>query len=111
MNKENKVMKFVKENKVKLALTAAAVAGVAVWAITKDKNSNYSEIDFPELNTGVWMGLFKADKGKYAGGVAGVVHAVDVSDLGKFGEALKTVESIDEHEPIRIIFGTERTYI
>lgn len=108
--KDNKVKKFVEEHKMGLAITAASVAGIAIWLITKDKNSNYSELPRPEIPTGEWTSLFKGDKGKYAGSVVGTAIAVDVEDLGKFGEALKTIDSIGEHEPIRIMFGTERSY-
>ena len=108
--KDNKVKKFVEEHKMGLAITAASVAGIAIWLITKDKDSNYSEPPRPEIPTGEWVHLFKGDKGKYAGSVTGVVNAVDVEDLGMFGEALKTIDSINEHEPIRIMFGTERSY-
>lgn len=106
----NKVKEFVKEHKKGLAITAATVTCTAIWLITKDKNSNYSELPHPEISTGEWVSLFRGDKGKHAGCIVGVVTAVDVEDLGKFGEALKTVETIGEHEPIRILFGTERSY-
>lgn len=108
--KENKVKKFVEEHKMGLAITAASVAGIAIWLITKDKDSNYSTLPFPEIPTGKWTHLWKGDKGKYAGAVSGCAIAVDVEDLGKFGEALKTIESINEHEPIRLMFSTERNY-
>lgn len=106
---KDKVKKFVEEHKKGLAITVATVACTAFWLITKDKDSNYSDLPFPEIPTGEWANLWKGDKGKYAGCVTGCVRAVDVEDLGKFGEALKTVESIGEHEPIRILFTTERT--
>lgn len=110
--KENKFVKFVKEHKKEaLVLTAVTTAGVVAWVITKDKSSNYSELTLPELTSGKFVNLWKSDKGRYAGGVAGTVQAIDVADLGKFGEALTTIDGIDEHEPIRIIFGTERSYI
>lgn len=105
-----KVKEFIEENKVKLALAAGAVAGIAIWAITRDKNGNYIDIPRPELNTGEWVSLFGGVKGKYKDCVTGVVNAVDVADLGEFGKKLTTIEGIGEHEPIRIIFGTERSY-
>ncbi len=105
-----KVKEFIEEHKKGLAITAVSVAGIAIWLITKDKNSNYSELPRPELPTGEWVQLFRGDKGKYAGSVTGFVNAVDVEDLGKFGEALKTIDTIGEHEPIRIMFGTERSF-
>lgn len=110
MEKKNKFVEFVKTHKHGVALTIGAVAGIAVWAITRDKPSNYVDIDKPELPTGEWKQLFRGVKGKFKGCVSGVVNAVDITDLGNFGDALATVEGIDPHEPIRIIFGTERSF-
>ena len=109
MNKE-KIKSFIDDHKVELALIAGSVAGIAIWLITKDKPGNYSDIIRPELPSGELVELVKGDKGKYAGCVTGCARAVDVADLGKFGEMLTTIETIGEHEPIRIIFGTERSF-
>jgi hypothetical protein len=108
--KENRVIEFVKKHKGKVALAAISVAGVAVWAITKNKPSDYVDIDRPSLSTGEWAGLFTGIKGKFKGCTSGCATAVDVADLGKFGEALTTIEGISEHEPIQIAFGTERSF-
>jgi hypothetical protein len=86
------------------------VAGTVIWAITRDKPSNYIDINKPTLSSGAWTSLVRGIKGRYKDSVSGSVIAVDVADLGKFGEALTTIEGIDEHEPIRLIFGTERSY-
>ena len=86
------------------------VAGIAVWAITKDKASNYIDIERPELTTGEWGILSKGIKGKYKDCISGCVNGVDLTDLGKFGDALATIEGIEPHEPIRIIFGTEKSF-
>lgn len=110
MDKENKILDFVKKHKVKLALGLTAVAGTAVWLITKDKSSNYIDIPKPELSTGEWTVLQKGIKGKYTDCITGCAIAVDVTDLGKFGDALATVDGIDGREPIRVIFGTERNF-
>lgn len=108
--KKNKFVEFVKTHKVKVALAAGAVAGIVIWAITSDKPSNYTDIIRPELTTGEWANLQRGIKGKYTGCVSGSAMAVDVTDLGKFGDALATIEGINPHEPIRIIFGTERSF-
>ena len=105
-----KIKKFVDEHKVQVALAAAGVAGIAILIIAGDKNSNYRKLPKPELNTGEWASLWKGVKGKYKDSVAGCVRAVDVNDLGKFGESLKTIEGISENETIRIIFGQEKSY-
>jgi hypothetical protein len=108
--KENKFVKFVKDNALAIGLGVVTVAGIAVWAITKDKASNYADIDRPELFTGEWALLQKGIKGKYTGCVTGCVNGVDLTDLGNFGDALATIEGIEPHEPIRIIFGTEKSF-
>lgn len=105
---KEKVKEFIGEYKMQLAVTAATVAGVAIWAITKDKASNYIDIAQPDLNTGEWTQIFKSVKGKYTGCITGMAKDVDLADLGKFGEALGTIDGISENEPIRIVFGTER---
>lgn len=105
-----KIKKFVEEHKVQVALAATGVAGIAIMIIAGDKNGNYRELPKPELNTGEWAQLFRGVKGKYKDCVCGVVKAVDVDDLGKFGESLKNIEGIGENEPIRIIFGQEKYY-
>jgi hypothetical protein len=110
METKNKVIEFVKTHKVKLALAAAAVTGTVIWAITRDKPSNYIDISKPTLSTGEWTLLQRGIKGKFTGCVTGCVNAVDVADLGKVGDALATIEGIDGHEPIRVIFGTERSF-
>ena len=110
MEKKNKVVEFVKTHKAPVALAAGAVAGIAIWAITRDKPSNYVDIDRPMLSTGEWTVLQRGIKGKFAGCVTGCAKAVDITDLGKFGDALATIEGIDGHEPIRIIFGTEKSF-
>ena len=110
MTKKEKIKEFIDEYKVQLAVLAGSAAGLAFWAITKDKNSNYIDIPKPELSTGEWATLFRGVKGKYAGNISGCVKAVDLCDLGNFGDALATIEGINPHEPIRIIFGTERSY-
>ena len=107
---KNKVKEFVKNHKAKVALAAGAVAGIVIWAITRDKNSNYVDIDRPALSTGALTQLYRGIKGKYKGSVSGSAISVDVADLGKFGETLTTIEGIGEHEPIRLMFGTERSY-
>ena len=108
--KKNKVVEFVKTHKAQVALAAGAVTGIVIWAITRDKPSNYIDIDKPTLSTGAWTGLSRGIKGRYKDSVSGSAIAVDVADLGKFGESLTTIEGISEHEPIRLIFGTERSY-
>lgn len=110
MNKMNKVVEYAKNHKAQIALAAGAVVGIAIWAITRDKASNYVDINQPALFTGEWTMLQKGIKGKYEGCVTGCAKAVDVADLGKFGETLVTIEGIDAHEPIRIIFGTEKSF-
>lgn len=108
---KNKVTEFIKTHKVQVAVVAGAVAGIAAWAITRSKPKDYVNIDFPELPTGEWVDLWRGIKGKYAGSVTGVVKGVEITDLGNFGDALATVEGIDPREPIRIIFGTEKSFI
>ena len=110
MDMKEKVIEFVKTNKAKVALATGAVVGITVWAITRDKSSNYVDISFPELSTGEWTVLQKGIKGKYKDCITGCVKAVDITDLGKFGDALATVEGIDGNEQIRIIFGTEKSF-
>lgn len=109
--KQNKVVEFIKTHKAAITLAAGAAAGIVIWAITKDKSSNYIDIERPSLPTGAWTNLTKAVKGKFKDCVSGAAIAVDVADLGKFGESLVTIDGIDEHEPIRIVFGTEKSFI
>ena len=108
--KENKFVKFVKNNALTIGLGAVALAGVAVWAIVRDKPSNYIDISEPELSTGKWMLLQRGVKGKYTGCITGCAIGVDLTDLGNFGDALATIDGIDPHEPIRVIFGTEKSF-
>ena len=110
MDMKDKVIEFVKTHKHQVALATGAVVGIAIWAITRDKPSNYIDIPFPELSTGEWATLQKGIKGKYKDCVTGCVKAVDITDLGNFGDALATIEGIDGHEPIRIIFGTAKSF-
>ena len=110
MNKEQ-IKDYIDDHKKELALIAASVTGIAIWLIAKNKAGMYPDINRPELPSGEWRQLFKVGvKDKRAGGISGCAVAVDVADLGKFGEMLTTIETIDAHEPIRIVFGTERSY-
>ena len=109
--KENKVMKFVKEHKEEVALAAGSVVGIAAIAAAVMFNRSAStSIEFPELFSGEWTLLERTTRGKYKGCITGCVKAVDLTDLGKFGDTLATIEGIDGHEPIRIIFGTEKSF-
>jgi hypothetical protein len=107
---KDKVKDFIEEHKVALTIAAVSVVGIAICTITKGKSSKYIDIDRPELTTGEWAQLFRGVKGKYAGSITGCAKAVDLTDLGNFGDALATIEGIDPHEPIRIVFGTEKSY-
>ena len=107
---KNKVVEFVKTHAVEVILGAGAVASIIILAIASDKPSNYIDIDRPELSTGEWAILSKGIKGKYKGCVSGCVRSVDITDLGNFGDAIATIEGITPHEPIRIMFGTERSF-
>ena len=109
MNK-NKVVEFVKTHKAKVALGVGAVTGIIIWAITRDKPSNYVDVERPVLSTGEWAILSQGIKGKYEGCISGCVRSVDITDLGKFGDAIATIDGIDPHEPIRVLFGTERSF-
>lgn len=112
MEKNNKFVEFVKKHKKGVAVAAGTVIGVvggiAYWAITRDKSSNYIEMPKPELSSGNWIELFKGIKGKHEDCIAGAVHNVDITDLGNFGDALATVEGVDGHEPICLLFATEK---
>ena len=107
---KNMVRDFIKKHKLQLGLAAGTVAGITIWVFTKDKASNYIDVVRPELNTGEWTQLYRGIKGKYSGSVTGFAKAVDLTDLGKFGDALATIDGIDPHEPIRIMFGTEKSF-
>ena len=107
---KEQVKEFIEENKMQLALAAGAVATIAIWAITRDKPGNYIDFARPELTTGEWAQLQRGVKGKYTGCITGCVKGVELADLGKFGEAIGTIDGIGENEPIRIIFGTERSF-
>lgn len=107
---KNRVKEFVVEHKMQIALATGFVTGIAIWAITRDKDSNYINIAKPDLTTGTWANLSLGVKGKYAGGVFGCSKGVDLADLGKFGDALATIDGIGPNEPMRIIFGTERSF-
>lgn len=110
MDKKNKVIEFIKNRKVQVALAAGTAVGVITWLITRDKAGNYIDITRPTLPTGEWALLQRGIKGKFNGCVTGCATAVDITDLGKFGDALATIEGIDGHEQVRIIFGTEKKF-
>lgn len=106
----NKVVEFVKTHKAKVALGVGAVTGIIIFAITRDKQSNYIDIDRPVLSTGEWALLNRGIKGTYKDCITGCAKSVDITDLGKFGDAIATIDGINPHEPIRVIFGTEKSF-
>jgi hypothetical protein len=108
--KENKVKDFIKKYKVPVVLVGGVLTSAAIWAITRDKSSNYIDIPQPRLFTGEWAFLQRGINGKFTGSISGAAKAVDLKDLGNFGDALATIDGIDSNEPIRIIFATEKSF-